>query len=211
MKKNKTQSDNSENDLLCTGPHIYASDKFKYCWVRIPKCGSMSMHKVLWNRARYDFSEWSSSHTGWDDYFKFAFVRNPWSRLYSCYKSKVIQGQGGCSQYLHRFSRKKISFTDWVKIVSADENILKDRHFSPIHTLLINKDFDSMDFIGKVENYQKDWNTICDKIGIPRRKLPRKNKTKHKHYTEYYNSETRELVAERYARDIEYFGYKFGD
>ena len=66
-----------------------------------------------------------------------------------------------------------------------------------------------MDFIGKFENLQEDFNKVCDKIGVKRERLPHRKKSIRKPYRDYYNSNTKKIVENLYGEDIEHFGYRF--
>ena len=151
----------------------------------------------------------------WDDYFKFAFVRNPWDRFASNYFFLINEFEkeqnnptGVHPQDFLDKAKHIASFGSFKKMV-MDGTVL---HNVPTqYGILKINDSVGVDFIGKTENLQEDFNIICDKIGIPPQQLPHKNKTKHKHYTEYYNDETKQIVAEKYAKDIEHFGYEFGE
>jgi len=75
---------------------------------------------------------------------------------------------------------------------------------------LIKGETPHFDFIGRYERLHQDFQTVCDRIGIEG-SLPHVNGSRHEHYTEYYDDKSRAFVAERCLRDIERFGYRFGD
>jgi len=196
----------------------------KSVFIEIPKTGSDSISRTLkkndinWSRIPYKHRH--RSHTSYMmninflkktfqikdivNYFTFTIVRNPWDRCVSSFywfeKQKWID--------------EKYNFKSYIKSYFNNEfgDIKYSQKMRCKYTWLVNESDDiKIDFIGKFENIQNDFSIICEKIGINQRKLPHINKTKHKHYTEYYDDETREIVAEKYAKDIEYFGYKFGE
>ena len=77
------------------------------------------------------------------------------------------------------------------------------------NTLIQNEGKILVDFIGKFENLQEDFNLICEKIKIKNFELEKINQYNHKDYKLYYSDKDIEKVYNLYKRDIEYFGYKF--
>ena len=159
----------------------------------------------------------------WKHYFKFTFTRNPFDRMVSLWnfihstldghKSLLEKPDYDCIPYkawideCQTITTECKTFKEYIKYTSNGVATGLDTVFSFSHDG--NEKF--VDFIGRFENLQEDFDIVCDKIGIPKQKLPHKNKTKHKHYTEYYDEETKQIVAEKYAKDIEYFGYELGE
>jgi len=93
---------------------------------------------------------------------------------------------------------------------------INDVHFLPQHLYTHAAD-KSVDNIMRVENYSDDVDNLMNKIGFPdyRREyahydVPIHRTTDHGHYTEYYDSESVNKVAQIYAKDIALFGYQYG-
>ena len=136
-------------------------------------------------------------------YFKFAFVRNPWDSLVSCYFYRVKESKNPCVPMRDVYAEQTtIGFEKFVK-----------RHVGHLVTQfsMINKNQTSThcDFIGRFENLNEDFAEVCRLIGLPEIKLKAYNTTKHKHYTEYYTEETKKIVENHFKKDIEYFNYEF--
>ncbi len=196
------------------------SHKLKSIFIHIPKCGGTSIERVLQNQSFVFQRHYHISHRelnkNHNNYFKFTFVRNPYDKIVSEYKWFTNTEHNYPGKHVKDFYNGvdfktfvKI-FTEWPKSKSKHNRNKGDYYHGLSYTHLL-QPINQINFIGRFENFQEDFDIVCDKIGIPQQELPHKYATDHKHYTEYYDDETREIVAERYAKDIEYFGYEFGE
>jgi hypothetical protein len=63
--------------------------KHKFIFIHIPKCGGLSVSTALeWVGLRHHTMEFYMKNYAdydLDEYYKFTFVRNPWSRVVSWY------------------------------------------------------------------------------------------------------------------------------
>lgn len=132
-----------------------------------------------------------------DNYYKFSFVRNPWDWQVSLYHfARQLK-----SHHQHELTMK-MSFEEYITWrVTEDKHLQKEFMYDKEGNCLV-------DYIGKLENIETDFKQIVKNIGVDAT-LAHSNKSKHKHYQEYYTPETRQLIAEHFAEDIELFGYEF--
>ena len=153
-------------------------------------------------------------------YYKFSFVRNPWARLVSEYR------------YRNFLSHK--SFKDFVmNKLPAPGLDDKYRHIMPQTGMLYDKAGNLLvNFVGKFERLQQDFDQVCRHLGFENSDLPHVNSSdkksrelrrkvrnflrrngedKLRNYVDFYDTETRETVSKLYRADIKKFGYSFTD
>lgn len=108
-----------------------------------------------------------------NEYFKFAFVRNPFSRLVSAFLGVFVHNYNTelsrkttfdiekRFNLLHIENKKQITFRHFAAyVVVVNEH---DAHWLPQHLFLGN--YTKFDFIGKLENFSSDLEYINRKVG----------------------------------------------
>lgn len=133
------------------------------------------------------------------DYFKFAFVRNPFDRFVS-YCAFVTSREGSFLRDPKRVMRHFL-FT-----APPTSHII----FRPQHLFLTDREGTLLsDYLGKVEEMQASYDAVCERIGISSTLLDHANRSRRGDYRDYYDQELIDGVAKIYARDLELFGYDY--
>ena len=189
----------------------------KYLFLHPPKNGGKSIEDALFDikpmRGSSDHrivSEYiNDENIKLRDYYKFMFCRNPWDRLVSVYFAR--KQHYGYHMMINNI--RTPSFNDWiVGPISNNGNIFNELTKYVVTQLsflkLKNSKIIELDFLGRFETYNKDWDMLCKNLNI-NLELPHHFATRHDHYSKYYNSDTIDIVNELYKEDIEYFNYKF--
>ena len=133
----------------------------------------------------------------YNDFFKFAFVRNPWDWLVSTYN------------YLrntptHRHHQRVLAMKSFAEYAQYE---IANGSRSQAAFICNDKDV-IVDFVGRFETLGDDFATVCQRVGIDVT-LPHTNKTRHRDYREHYDDKIAEMVGQHWRQDISVFGYEF--
>lgn len=150
-----------------------------------------------------------------DSAFTFTIVRNPYSRIISCYRDKCYFPDGvpkgftimGTAKELG-VGRKFVPLIEFLEYIEAQNDLERDHHWRTQHTLNLD-DFARCDFIGSLENINQDLGYVIKKIfGKQKYKIDNKNSHSSRISTEELAGEKElKLIYNIYKKDFERFGY----
>jgi hypothetical protein len=160
---------------------------------------------------------------------RFAFVRNPYDRLVSCWADKyqdnpLVGGSNKIDAYLHHKRRldvdlpegvdQTMSFADFV--IFATEQVKSagaarlDSHWD-LQSKIIGVPGIELNFIGKLESFGEDMMHVLDRIGAPQavrqQVTVRVRPSRRGRCADYYTTELADRVYRAYERDFDRFGY----
>ncbi|WP_447044890.1 sulfotransferase family protein [Vreelandella sp. H-I2] len=150
---------------------------------------------------------------------KVSFVRNPFSRLLSCYLHRIKELPSSPSvRNIKRFTKNRfdhnLSFDDFINIVCDQKSMEQDSHWRLQTDEIFYNLIDSWDFIGKVENIDNDLHEMLRIVSPTREHSNEALKDFSPSVTnasskleKYYNQQLVSRVVERYKLDFLNFGY----
>ncbi len=148
----------------------------KFIWFRVAKVGSRTiLNHLLDNGVHLDVEHgrklrYPVNH--FNDYFKFAFVRNPWDRMVSCWNNKVIDSN------LFRFNEAELekmrNFENFVGYVGGINVDTCNRHLRSQNSVI---DLNNIDYLGRMETFGDDLQHIFQRLELDTTAIKSRNAT----------------------------------
>ena len=196
---------------------IKAFDYYECVFIHIPKAAGISVSKTLFGNLagghrKIGYYQNYYSRSTFRRYFKFSFVRNPWSRLYSAYnflKCGVINTED--EAFSDKYLRHCNSFEEFVLERLRNPSILQYCHFVPQYKYICDKKKNIMvDFVGRFECINDDFQYIQKKIKNDSCLMHiNKSSDPKSSYSDFYSKKMKDSVSRVYTNDIRMFGYEF--
>ncbi|MCB0127275.1 MAG: sulfotransferase family 2 domain-containing protein [Caldilineaceae bacterium] len=156
------------------------------------------------------------------DWLRFAFVRNPYARLFSAYKSQVMELTSPYVNFRAAIRQHagystttgaplgRVGFADFVHYIAEQPDNQRDGHWkSQVGTL--HRDRIDYDFIGRVETFQADFTKVLQRFDAPPALLAtlaaRVNTTTQLPLAAAYHKALADLVYTVYRDDFTTFDY----
>jgi hypothetical protein len=192
-------------------------------FIHIPKTAGIAIYSSLGitdqpsHKTIFDYAEYR------DEYFSFAFVRNPWERALSSYLYIKAGGRGWIddieaskllsdSASFEDFANRIDEYMDRFSALPAAGNGCRLSHYPHLLPQTFwthdTEHKPMLDFIGRHESLATDLAKVLARTG-EKVALRRVNATDHGAYQTYYSSSSRKAIQLAYESDVEQFEYQF--
>lgn len=150
-------------------------------------------------------------------YFRFSMVRNPYTRILSCYLDRIVPANSAPYRQLMlvmgRPAGELITFAEFVRAICAQKPFNQNNHWR-LQVAEICQAQVRYDFVGKQETFAQDMTHIWSKVAgnRPAPDFAAENKapsitSAEKRLEEFYTPELVDLVRSAYGADFKAFGY----
>ena len=186
--------------------NLTISHAYRFVWFRVAKVGTRTIlgHlKASGIPLDVEHGMWMSYEPqAFADYFKFAFVRDPFARLVSCWSNKVRD------ENYFGFSRAALQqmqdFSEFLRWVEQQDLEGGDHHLRKQQRLI---DLNQIDLLGRSERFDDDFYRVCETLGIACPQIARENASSAAADVESLRQRYIDRVYRLYEIDFELFGY----